>query len=812
MKYQGLQSKEIIGLQNIYGKNLLPSEKTISIVKIFLLQFVNPLVYLLLGVGVISLFLQKYTDLFFMFLVILINSLFGFFQEYKTQKTLLAIKKLIKPITTVFRDGIQQKINVADLVPGDIVVLNNGDKIPADGEILECFSFFINEAVLTGESEAVEKKVKDEIYMGTIVVGGRSVMRVTKTGLNTSVGKVAQIIKKTIQPQTTLQTRLKKFTHTLIYISIFLSLLVFVMGYLIGNNFWQMVQISAVVLVAIIPEALIIVVTLILAIAMHKISIKKAVIRKLLAIETLGSTTVICADKTGTLTEGKMEVDQIDFTNRQNCLLAICLCNDLADTAELAMWNFLKKQKEFPFQQISDKYNRIFEIPFGSEHKFMATVNEIPSSKENIILVKGAPEIVLRMSNLSKNQQNEILSQINQWAEKGLKVFGLAYKKIPKNKDFLLKKEDIPKLEWGGLMGLWDPPRLEVKEALQTAKQAGIKVKIVTGDYRITAKNTMNFLGINVKENEILDGDQIEKMSDSDLRTNVSNILLFARVTPNQKLRIVKALQDLGEIVAMTGDGVNDAPALKKSNIGIVMGDSSEVAKETADLVLVDNNFGTIITAIEEGRVVYENIKKTIFFMLSNSFAEIILIVGSILLKWPLPLTVIQILWTHLLCDGPEDIVLGFEPKENEVMIEGPKNIKEPILNKSAFILIMTISTLSGCFALILFGYYGIFLQNIELGRTMAFMAIAFNSIFYIISCRSFRKPFWRYENFWGNKWLITSMVLSFFIMTTITYIPPIQKMLTIVPLSFVQWCQLILTAISTLLFVEISKSKLIKK
>lgn len=811
MKFEGLSEAEVKKLQLQYGPNAMPAEKTIPAAGIFLAQFTNPLVYLLFGTGLISFFLQKYTDIIFIFSVVILNSLFGFFQEYKTQKTLSALQKLIKPNARVIRDSKRQEIEASQLVPGDIVFLAVGDRIPADGRILESALFFVNEAILTGESEAIEKKIKEEVFMGTIVSGGRAVMQLTKTGLATKIGGIAQSVKQTVQPLTTLQLRLQKFTRTLIFISIFLSALIFIFGILTKKDFWEMIQMSAVTLVAIIPEAMIIVITLILAIAMYKISKRKAFVRKLLAIETLGSTTVICTDKTGTLTEGKMMVDQIDFSNKYNGLLTISLCNDLSDTTEIALWDYLEKQKEFPYQKISDEYQRIFEIPFSSEYKFMATVNCSPTDKKKcFLLVKGAPEIVLKMSDLSKTQRELILKKIDEWAQKGLKVLGLASQKIAHNKAKEISIKKMPKLEWNGLIGLWDPPRLEVKEALQIAKRAGIKIKVVTGDHRATAEKMMNFLEMSVDPDEVLEGMDLEKLNDEKLKNKVEKTLLFTRVTPQQKLRIIRALQELGEIVAMAGDGVNDAPALKKSNIGIVVGSSSEVAKETADLILVDNDFNAIVAAIEEGRVVYENIKKAIFFMLSNSFAEVFLILGSIIFGWPLPLTIAQILWAHLLCDGPEDIVLGFEPKEKEVMIEGPKNINEPILNKGAIFLVFVISFLSGVFALSLFWYFGLHLGDIKLGQTMAFMAISFNSIFYIFSCRSFRKPFWRYENFWKNKWLFMSVAFSLTLMISISYLPLTQKLLNIVPLDFEDWSLLLTAAALIMLIIELTKSKLI--
>ncbi len=807
MGYSGLSSKEVEKLQLRYGKNVLPAEKTVPAVKILFSQFKNPLVYLLCLAGLISLFLREYLDIILIFSVVFLNAVFGFSQEYKAQKTLLALKKLVKSLTRVTRDGKRQEVGASELVPGDIAFLAVGDKIPADGEVLEAVSFFVNEATLTGESEAVEKKPPDEVFMGTIVASGRTVMRVTKIGLATKIGEVAETLKETVPPLTTLQRRLKKLTRLLIYFSLLLSALVFGLGLLTGQGFWQMTQVATVLLVAIIPEALLIAITLILGISMQKTLKRKALIRKLLAVETLGAVTTICTDKTGTLTEGQMKVAETNFTDRQNSLLAMCFCNDLSGTEEVALWDYLEKQKDFQPQETFEKHQRIFEIPFRSEYKFMATVSRSPEETDCLLLVKGAPEIVLSMSNLPRAEQKLVLEKIDEWAVRGLKVLGLAFQKMASEEAEKINTKNLPPLEWGGIVGLWDPPRQEVKEALSIAKKAGIKVKVVTGDYRLTAEKIMEFLGMGVEPAEVLEGAALEKLTDEELKNKVADILLFARVTPHQKLRIVKALQERGEIVAMTGDGVNDAPALKKSDIGIVVGEASEVAKETADLILLDSNFKTIISAVEEGRIVFENIKKVIVFMLSDSFAEVVLILGATLLGWPLPLTVVQILWIHLLCDGPEDVVLGFEPGEKEVMSEGPKKVEQPILDKVGVLLIFLISFLSGFFALALFWYYGLYHQKIELGRTLAFMAISFDSILYIFCCRSFRKPFWRYENFWSNKPLFATVIFSVVLLISITYLPFTQAFLHLVPLNLTHWMLLLAVAVVMVLVVEIIKA-----
>jgi len=808
MKYKNLTFQEVKKRQAKYGKNVLPEEKAVPALKLFFLQFANPLVYILLLAALVSFFLQKYVDVVLIFSVVVINALMGFFQENKTQKTLLALKKLIKPSAKVIRNNKRLDIEASELVPGDIVLLGAGDKIPADGKILENVTFFVNEAVLTGESEPIEKKVDEEVFMGTIVSSGRAVIKVAKIGIGTKIGKIAQTLKSTEQPATTLQIRLKKLTQTLIIISVFLSLLILVFGLFAKRDFLQMIELSAVILVAVIPEALLIVITLVLVLAMRESLKRKALIRKILAVETLGSVTIICTDKTGTLTEGKMKIAETNFANAKNGHLSMCLCNDRNDTLEIALWEYLEELENFKQQKTFDEYERIYEIPFGSEHKFMLTVNLFPEEPEKYLAsIKGAPEMVLKMTNLSKKEKEEALSKIHHWAEKGLKVLGLAHKIIDKDEIERIKKGTIVDFGWDGLLGLWDPPRKEVKETLKVAKVSGLEVKVVTGDYYETAVKVMDFLGIKVSSEEIITGENLEKLSEEELKEKISKIILFARVTPEQKLRIVNVLQNLGEVVAMVGDGVNDAPALKRSNIGIVVGDASEVSKETADLILLDNNFKTIISAIEAGRLVFENIKKIILFILSNSFAEVVVILGALFLGWPFPLTVVQILWLHLLCDGPEDFILGFEPREKETMLDGPKRMDEAIFDKLGIFITIAVSLISGIISLLFFWYFGFVKGDLILGQTMAFMSLAFSSVVYIFSCRTLRKPFWKYENFWSNKGLFAVVGLSLFLAVIITYFPPTQKLLGLVPLHSFQWSLLLGKAVLLVLIIELSKA-----
>lgn len=807
MKYKYLTAQEVETSRRQYGRNVLPEEKTISAIRIFLFQFANPLVYVLGFAGLISFLLQKYLDIVLIFSVVFINALMGFFQENKTQKTLAALKKLVKPNARVLRNNERRDIDASELVPGDIVFLAVGDRVPADGYVLETVSFFANEAVLTGESEAIEKQNGDEVLMGTIIASGHAVIKVAKIGIQTRIGKIAETLKDTEQPITTLQRRLKKLTGTLIIIAVFLAASVFIFGLATGRDFLEMIELAAVLLVAIIPEALLIVITLVLVMAMRDSLKKKALIRKILAVETLGSVTTICTDKTGTLTEGKMKVVETDLVNAKNSFLVMCLCNDLSDTLEIALWDYLRGQKYFDQEKIFDKNTRIYEIPFSSEYKFMVTVNSIfKDGREYLASVKGAPEVVMAMTNLSAAEKKALTFKFDKWAEKGLKVLAFAHKQVTKEGLKEIKNNKIVKFEWDGMVGLWDPPRRDVKEALLAARESGLQIKVVTGDYYRTAVKVMHFLGMKVRPDEIMEGAELEKLTDEELRSRVSRILLFSRATPEQKLRIVSILQSRGEIVAMTGDGVNDAPALKKSNIGIVVGDASEVAKETADLILLDNNFKTIVSAVESGRLVFENIQKIILFILSNSFAEVVVIVGALIFGWPFPLSVVQILWLQIICDGPEDFILGFEPKEKETMSDGPKRMDEPIYGRPSVLITVIVSLISGSLSLGFFWYFGLYQGNLALGQTMAFMALAFGSVSYIFSCRTLRKPFWRYENFWSNKWLFVVVVGSLTLAIVITYWPFTQRLLGLVPLNSLQWGLLATKAIVLISIIEITK------
>jgi P-type Ca2+ transporter type 2C len=538
-------------------------------------------------------------------------------------------------------------------------------------------------------------------------------------------------------------------------------------------------------------------VTVIQVLGMRKILKRNGLVKKLLAVETLGSVTVICTDKTGTLTEGRMRVTRSNFLDRERALETMALCNDLEGPVDIALWEYARAQLTRDPQDLVDGSERLAEELFTSETKFMITATRFNGGPYDYL--KGAPEIVLGMCQSDPAERARILAQVDEWAGEGLRLLGLAYR--PHG---LL--EDHTDYTWIGLIGMEDPIREGVVEAVQVAQRAGIKVKMITGDYRRTAERIAANIGLLVDDGQILEGHELAALSDEQLMDRVGKTAVFARIRPQDKLRIVRALQARGEIAAMIGDGVNDAPALQRANIGVVVGGATDVAKETADLILLDNNFRTIVAAVEEGRVIFENIRKVVAYVLSNSFAEVLAIFGAMLLGWPAPLLVAQILWIHLICDGPADIMLGFEPKEYGIMDEPPKALKEPILTRLGLSLIGVISISSSIAALLLFGYFLKRDGNEIIGRSYVFATFAVNSMIYIFAYRSMRRSILRSGNLMNNKPLVVAVAAGLLLAFIAFLAPPIRDLLQLAPLALYQWGVIIAIAVSLLVVVGIGK------
>jgi len=796
----GLASVEVLALRKEFGENRLPVEKTTSPWTILLNQVKSPLVYIILVAALVSLAAKELGDFAIIMAVVVIDVILGFFQEYQAQKTYTALKGLLKPTTTVLRDGERREVEVWELVPGDIVLLNAGEKVPGDGVLYESVKIAVDEAILTGESEPVGKAVEEKVFMGTTVITGRGLMQVQQTGPATELGKIATSLQEHVEEDTPLQKRLKSFSKTLTWIVAGFTLAILTTGLIMGGSFLNMLRTSIILAIAAVPEGLLIAVTVILVLGMRKILKRNGLVKKLLAVETLGSVTVICTDKTGTLTEGRMRVSRSEILDQERSLQVMVLCNDLEGPVDVAMWEHARTLLSGDPQEMVNGAQRIEEELFTSETKYMITAitgNLFQGQGYNFL--KGAPEIVMGMCNISDTEKARFLSLVDQWAGEGLRMIGMAYRPLGKLTDY-------SGYTWVGLVGMEDPVRDGVVEAVRVAFKAGIEVKMITGDYRKTAEHIARSIGLMKDNDASLEGPEVAALNDEELQEKVKSTSVFARIRPQDKYRIVKALQANGEITSMIGDGVNDAPALQRSNIGVVVGSATDVAKETADLILLDNNFRTIVAAIEEGRIIFQHIRKVVAYTLSNSFAEVLTIFIAMILGWPAPLMVAQILWIHLICDGPSDIVLGFEPKEYGIMDEKPKSLKEPILNHLGLSLIGVISISSAIAVLFLFHHLYSAHGNAVEGRSIVFASFAINSMVYIFAYRSMRQPIFKMNKLTSNMPLVWA-VLAGLVMAVLPFlIPGLRNLLGIVPLTLGEWLEVVGIALGLLIVVEIGK------
>ena len=833
---QGLTEVEIRKRLEKYGENKLAEKRAVSWVKILTDQFKSPLIYILVVAGGITLALGDVIDAGVIGAAVVLNTILGFYQEMKAEKSLEALSKMLTPKAKVMREGKQQLIEASQVVPGDICFLEIGERVPADGVIIKEDSLSIDEAMLTGESVAVEKilvsddidwsgidnkwgKLKNEnkVFMGTTISSGIGKMLVVKTGKETEIGRIAEKLTKTKEEKTPLQKQIEVLSKKLAIMVAIISLIILTTGLLVGDPFIEIFTTAVAIAVSAIPEGLAVSLTVILAIGMQRIFKRKALVRKLVAAETLGSVTVICADKTGTLTEGKMRVVEALTSDDENSLEMLrkvtILCNDMRDPLEIGMMDWAKKNSKtaISIDKLIKQYPRLDEIPFDPRYKYIATLhsNEMNSDnkeKSQLLLVSGAPEIMLNRSKLESKQVETWLKRFEKEARKGRRLVGFAYKQINKVKD--IDDQDIKDLKWLGILVYEDPIREGVKEALKATEKAGIKVKVITGDYRVTAEAIINQLEVNnsqLKADEMIEGDQLDKISDQELSKRIDRLILFARTSPEQKLRIVKVLQEKGEVVAMTGDGVNDAPALKKADIGIVVETASAVAKETADMILLDSNFATIVAAIEEGRGIFVNLRKIILYLLSDSFAEVILVLGSMLMGIPLPISAAQILWINLVDDGLPDFALTLEPKPDDLMKSKPQGHQRVLLDQEIKLLIGLISGVAGILSLLTFWFYWKNTGNLILARSVIFAMLGVDSLIYVFSCKTLKKPLWQ-ENIFDNLWLIGAVMIGLSFQLMALYLPGLQRFLRTVALGVNDW--LIILAMSVLLIAVIEGVK----
>lgn len=783
--YDGLSEIQVLERRKKFGEHVIGVDKEYVVWNILISQFKSPIVYILLFIGFISLFFQEYIDFSLIVLVVALDVILGFFQEYSAKKTLAALNKVLKPTAVVIRAGKRKELDIRELVPDDVVILGAGDRIPADGVMIDGTELIVQEAILTGEEEALKKTpVQDhKLFMGSIVLSGSGLMHVLYIGANTQMGKIGRLIVDTPDEKTPMQQKLERFSLQLALFVLATCLLVFITGVLHGQSIFSMLRMAAILSTAAIPQGIAIAVTMILALGMRRILKKHGLVKRLASIETLGVTSVICIDKTGTLTEGVMQVTKTSLANRDQTLVALAVNNTRRTGLEVAIWEYLLRERGTSFlDNIFSQFKRLYDEPFDGEKKYSCAVGDYNGKITNFMV--GAPDILLDFCNLDTQSKDTIHKELDTWAQDGLRVLGVAYKD---NGDVYEKNN----FSWAGLVGIVDPIRAEVKNALDEAQRIGIKVKIITGDYLYTAQRVATSLGFVINHEQTINGQELELLSDSELGRRIDQLVIFARVSPHQKQKIIRVLQENGEVVAMTGDGVNDAPALKKADIGIAVANACDVAKEASDLILLDNNFKTIVDACYEGRLIFYNIKKTIGYMLSNSFEEIVLIFGAFLLGMSAPLTIVQILWIKLICDGPPDLMLAFEPAEPAFMCETPQATnKKEILDNFTKCLIIFVSLLAGLLSLALFWFFGVYRGDMVLGRTVAFVSLAAVSLIYIFSYKSFNGSILDRKIFFNNKLLLLGVAYGFILLFVALYVPFFNRFLGTAPLSL---CQLLL-------------------
>lgn len=802
---KGLTSSEAQELLRKYGPNKIPEAKPPSDFRILLNQLKSPLVYVLLAAAIVTFTLGEYADTTIIFVAVFINTILGFVQERRANNALTALKKMIQPQAIVIRDVKRITIDASGIVPGDVCIINQGDKIPADGTLIESHRLYANEAVLTGESLPVRKEKGGNLSMGTIATSGNGLMEVTKTGAQTDFGKIAQDVQRPDE-LTPLGLKLKELSRQLSILVVVLVVIVFVIGVLVGDPLVEVFTTSVALAVSAIPEGLLVALTVVLAIGMQRILKRKGLVRNLVSAETLGSVTYICIDKTGTITRGQMQVTHVEG-DKSEIANQLLIANDLDDPMLIAAYEWASKQG-IPV----GKDKRLDSLPFSADERFFACL--VRGYRKNKIYINGAPDSLVDWSNLNSTEKNEIRKLIDKYAEGGNRLIGLAKKEVSKSKKNLKSRDVKSDLSWVGLVVFSDPARKDAGKVFDKTAKAGIETIIITGDYAQTAMSIMKSIGVEIDSTQVMLGDELKRINSNALAEKLGNkeIRIFARTTPNQKLKIVKALKQNGEVVAMMGDGVNDAPALKAADIGIVVGSATDVAKESSDLVLIDSNFETILAAVEEGRGIFDNIRKIISYLLSDSFEEIVAVVGSLILSvtlypgLPIPVLAAQILWINLVSDGFPHLALTVDPKSPDVLSRSPRNPDEPLVASWMRYLIAVVSVTGGLVALSLFVFYYTNYSDIRLAQSITFAVLGINSLFYVFSIRALTKPVWKTSIF-ENKWLNIA-VLAGLVMQIFPFLfPATRELLKITQLHITDWFVIILASMFMFIMIEVVKA-----
>ena len=866
---KGLSAEEAAKRLLEYGPNELRKEKGRTKIEIFIGQFKNILVIILILASILSIAIGETLDAVIITAIVVASAGLGFIQEYRAERAIEALKKLTTPTATVIRDGKEVTIPTKEIVPGDILVLNAGDKVPADARVIEAHNLKVDEASLTGESVAVTKitdplpeeiPVSDRLNMvfaGTAVIYGRGKAVVVATGMNTELGKIAATVQEEKKEETPLERRMAEIGRLLTILCFTVAALVAAIGFFVWHkSLLEMTMWAVSLAVAAVPEALPAVVTGALAVGMYRMAKRNAIIRRLPAVETLGSTSIICSDKTGTMTKGEMTVRKIyvidktiDVTGSgyepvgnfkvdgkaidvddelKLLLLASALCSDARLVKEEEKWTIRGDPTEGALIVAAAKagigekelevYPRINEIPFSSERKRMTTVHETPNERI-VAYMKGAPEVVLGLCDkivvngevrkLTREYEEKILNVNDTLAMQGLRNLAIAYREVdPKELENTLEENFEKGFTFLGIVGMMDPPRPEVKDAIDRCKQAGIKTVMITGDHKLTAVAVAKELGMFRDEDYVLTGVDLDRIDEEEFEKIVENVKVYARVSPEHKLKIVKALKKKGYIVAMTGDGVNDAPALKAADIGIAMGiTGTEVAKEASDMVLADDNFATIVAAVEQGREIYENIKKYLVYLLRCNIAEIMMPLFASLSSLPLPFTAIQYLWINLVTDGLPALALGIDPADPDLMKRPPRDPKEGVFTKRDTLLFLILTPLLMT-ALLLASFYvslNIIGEELIEARTQIFTSMILMELLLALSCRSLRYPVWKVGIF-KNKYLILAILSSIVMQLLILYVPYLHTAFDVTFPFLIDWAVAVVLSLSLFIAVEIMK------
>jgi len=868
--YSGLSTKEAKQRLEKYGPNTLTEKKRISPLKILLEQFTDFMVIILLVSTAISAFMGEITEAVTIIAIVVVNAVLGFIQEYKTERTMEALKGLAAPTAKVVREGESVEIPAEEIVPGDLIVLEAGDRVPADAMLVEAKNLQVDESLLTGESVPVEKSLQSEgkknqdstngnnmVYMGTIVTSGRAKAVVQATGMLTEMGKIADMLQNIEDEETPLQRKLEHLGKFIVYGCIIICAIVSVTGILRGEELFTMLLSGISLAVAAVPEGLPAIVTIALALGVQRMLKRNALIRKLPAVETLGCASVICSDKTGTLTENRMTVRKIyagesmvdvkgsgynlegEFlqngrnidplkNNTMKLALEIAgLCNNAKITVDTGekhgiaekIKSMVSGQKKLTVtgdptevallvaaakgglteDVLYKEYERIDEIPFDSDRKCMSVICESRRGG-TFVFTKGAPDIIIKkcskiltskgVLNLSPALRVGVMRVNDKMASEALRVLGVAYKKIGSGG---FKRGNVEEdLIFVGLLGMIDPPRKEALYAVQKCRMAGIKPIMITGDHKITATAIAKELNIYQSGEKVLTGADLDEMGEERLENTVNNVSVYARVSPKHKLMIVRALKKHGHIVAMTGDGVNDAPAIKEADIGVAMGiTGTDVTKEASSMVLLDDNFATIVAAIEEGRVIYSNIRKFIRYLLSCNIGEVLTMFLGMLAGLPIPLLPIQILWVNLVTDGLPAIALGLEPPEKDIMMRPPRKTNDNVFSDGLLSLIILRGTLLAVSTLAVFTSILYFTGDVTLSRTGAFVTLVLTQLTHVFECKSERKTIFEILLF-DNMYLVLAVLCSLTMILSVVYIPFLQPVFKTATLTFNEWLLII--------------------